>query len=345
VKAEAQVWKTNIWRNERGMALLITIMTVALLVAVTVQYHKTTWNKFLAAHNFQRSVQLTTIAESGMNIAVTVLQNDAAKNDTDSFLDSWALLANEQFDGLFPTGTLKIRIDDLSGRLPINNLVGKKGDGQKGVDTSIETESREILFRLLLSGAFPVDDETQARGIVDAIIDWIDADDNESDYGAENSYYQSLEQPYACRNQPLQYIEELLLIRGVTPALLFGSDKAPGLVDYLTVYGTDGKINLNTAPPLLIQNLEPLISDELIEKFDNFRKDKENAEQLSRPDWYKNIRGWPGDIVLNESLMTTKSTYFQVNATGVLDTLSRTMVASVERVNTDEVKLIVNKME
>ena len=42
----------NVIGNERGMALLITIMTVSLLVAITVQFHKTTWQKYQVSSNY-----------------------------------------------------------------------------------------------------------------------------------------------------------------------------------------------------------------------------------------------------------------------------------------------------
>ena len=44
--------------------------------------------------------------------------------------------------------------------------------------------------------------------------------------GAESDYYGSLSPPYAPRNGPPVTIEELLLVRGVTPQLLFGLDAA-----------------------------------------------------------------------------------------------------------------------
>jgi len=340
---KSMAWRTPDLQSERGMALLITIMTVALLTAVTLQYHKTTWDKYLASRNYMAGTQLTAIADSGINIALAVLQNDAAAGEVDTLHDSWAVLEKEPFPDLFPTGTLKIKIDDLSGRLPINNIVQRTGSGQGRVDQGIA----KILTNLLLSGAFPmVEDETAAKGIVDAIVDWIDEDDRESDYGAENSYYESLAKPYSCKNKPLEYIEELLLVRGVTPALLFGVDKSVGLAEFLTVYATDdGKINLNTAAPLLIKSLEPQIDDNVIQELDEFRKAKENEEQLANVRWYRNIKGWPGDIVLNDKMLTTKSTFFQVTSTGTLDTLSRRMVASIARISPDEVNLLVKKME
>jgi len=60
--------------------------------------------------------------------------------------------------------------------------------------------------------------------IADAILDWIDTDDEQREVGAERDYYSSQDPPYLPRNGPLGSIEELLMVRGVTPALLFGAD-------------------------------------------------------------------------------------------------------------------------
>ncbi|MFT5527107.1 MAG: type II secretory pathway component PulK [Pirellulaceae bacterium] len=60
--------------------------------------------------------------------------------------------------------------------------------------------------------------------IADSILDWIDIDDGARDYGVESDYYGTLNPPYACKNGPLDTVEELLLIRGVSPQLLFGRD-------------------------------------------------------------------------------------------------------------------------
>ena len=42
--------------------------------------------------------------------------------------------------------------------------------------------------------------------------------------GASDSYYLSLPQPYNCKNSPFETVEELLLVEGVTPQLLYGDD-------------------------------------------------------------------------------------------------------------------------
>jgi hypothetical protein len=60
--------------------------------------------------------------------------------------------------------------------------------------------------------------------VADAILDWIDADDEPRELGAEIDYYTGLSPAYVPKNGPLETVEELLLVRGVTPQLLFGAD-------------------------------------------------------------------------------------------------------------------------
>jgi DNA uptake protein ComE-like DNA-binding protein len=60
--------------------------------------------------------------------------------------------------------------------------------------------------------------------LAQGLLDFLDADDAPRPFGAEQEYYDALARPYAIRNGPLSTLEELLLVRGFTPALLFGED-------------------------------------------------------------------------------------------------------------------------
>ena len=357
--------KKSILTDQRGMALLITVMTVSLLVAVTTMFHRKTWHSYLVANNYKINTQLRAIGESGINIGLAILLQDANKNSFDSFLDNWATFKENELRTLFAGGQLELEVIDLSGRLQINRLVqktaGKQGEEQEkdqGNDqekdqgkngnknnNNSETEIRDILLRLLLSPAFAIEEESEARGIVDALVDWIDEDERESDNGAESSYYQALANPYECRNGPVLYIKELLLVKGITPLLLFGKGERKGLADYLTVYGEDGRININTADIELIKSLDSQIGDELVEKLHTFRIDEENEEQLESPTWYNKIDSWPGDIVLNDKLLTTRSTFFLIRSTGKSDSLFRQVTAVVNRVDKETIKVLSRKVD
>ena len=91
---------------------------------------------------------------------------------------------------------------------------------------------------------------------MDAIVDWIDPDENPEPAGAESSYYQALRPSYRAANAPLQTLLELRLIKGMTPEII---QKISRLV---TVYPQGGEsiVNINTADPLVLQALDPRIT-------------------------------------------------------------------------------------
>jgi len=355
--------------DNRGMALLITIVTIVLLVAVTLQFNRKTWAGYRASYAVQVGGKLEAMVSSGLNLAVAALRPEVDDNDFDSLLDPWAVLADDEaLASMFPEGSLELQVIDLAGRLAINNLgqsVGSTGaesagDGSDGEDgegkgeekpaaTEKDGPSPELLTaifsRLLLSGDFAIEDEGQARELVDALKDWIDADDEESEYGAESGYYSSAGLAYGCRNAPLTSVEELLLIRGFTPELLFGTAEKKALADFITVSGDDGRININTAPKEILVSLDPLLTEELADRLIEFRSDEDNREQLATPTWYQNMGGWPADIVLDAKLLTVKSSFFMVRATGVRDSFQKKLTAVVERSDDGQLQLIWKKQE
>jgi type II secretory pathway component PulK len=99
----------------------------------------------------------------------------------------------------------------------------------------------------------------------DAILDWIDSDDQPRPLGAEYDYYAGLSPPYAPKNGPLDAIDELLMVRGVTPVLLFGLDQdrngviTPRERTYGAALGVpnDGTMDFGWAAHLTLHSAEP----------------------------------------------------------------------------------------
>jgi DNA uptake protein ComE-like DNA-binding protein len=60
------------------------------------------------------------------------------------------------------------------------------------------------------------------EAIADAILDWLDADDQTREFGAETEYYQTLDRPYRAANAVPKQLNELLFVKGVTRPLLMG---------------------------------------------------------------------------------------------------------------------------
>lgn len=61
--------------------------------------------------------------------------------------------------------------------------------------------------------------------LADAILDWLDSDDEPRPLGAEAAYYSSLQRDAKARNRPLDHLSDLLGVRGMSEELLFGRDR------------------------------------------------------------------------------------------------------------------------
>ena len=329
-------------KNKKGMALLLVISLVSVLAVVTLQFSRTMRQEYIVSAGLKNSVKLGEMARSGIVIGEQMLLLDLEENEFDSHYDSWAQLTDEDFTSLFDEGNVTIDVTDETGKFQINAMVigkkkGKKAKTKAERDKQAQRESavRNVLWRLLRAEPFLVEDGV-ARGIIDSLIDWIDSGDGdgEEEFGAEDSYYQSLSPPYPCKNGPVESIRELLQVKGITPELLYGTEEKPALAPLLTVLGDDGKININSADVLLLQALGNDIGKNVAENMIEFREDEENRDQLANAQWYKQVPSFPGDIaetIKKQDLTTIVSNYFSIDATAVLNTQQKTITATVQR--------------
>jgi general secretion pathway protein K len=102
----------------------------------------------------------------------------------------------------------------------------------------------------------------RAQTIVAGIVDWRGSSAGSiSDF---DQYYLSISPTFRSRHASFEQIEELLVIRGITPELFYGRyDRAPdghllprpGLRDCLSVFGGSGTYDINTVQPAVMQAL------------------------------------------------------------------------------------------
>jgi general secretion pathway protein K len=329
--------------NSKGMAVLLTISLISVLAIVTLQFNREMRQQYIVSAGLKNNILLIEMAQSGITIAEQILLQDREDNNFDSLHDSWALLGDEDLTTLFDQGSLKIVIADESGKFQINAMLHRKKEGQppeteedaKKIEQR-EHDVRNILWRLLRAEPYLVEDGI-AREIIDSLIDWIDSDDGdgEEEYGAEDSYYQSLDPPYSCKNGPVESIEELLLVKGITPEILYGNEEKPALAPLLTPFGDDGKININTAELSLLQAIAQDLDKKIAEDMISFREEELNKEKLSDQQWYKeNIPSFPGDIadrMKEQDLTTVASIFFTIKAATEFNTQQKTITATVKR--------------
>ena len=183
-----------------------------------------------------------------------------------------------------------------------------------------------VLTRFLSQPRFKLQDR-EVEDLVNAIKDWIDADSEVTGTGAENAYYQGLGKSYTARNGPMESIDELLLVRGVTRELFYGTPERPGLARFLTVYG-EGKININTAPKEVLQALAPAITEDMANRMDDYRRNP--RQQPDRSVVVQESYGMES-MTLDSGMLSTKSDSFQIISTGHLGAMKRTIRGIVKR--------------
>ena len=307
---------SNIFNN-RGVALIVVILMVSVIIALTVEFNRSTRDGLYGTANLSDGIRLYYVAKSGFNGGQALLSED--QNNFDALTETWARLEllSAQSEGFFRQGSFQVLIEDEAGKIPINKLIA---------GNAYNAPVKDLLVRLLSLPEFKLE-AGRVSEIVDAIKDWLDKDDEVTGLGAEGSYYRSLANPYAAKNGFLDCIDELLMVRGVTKELYYGTKETPALKECLTVYG-EGAININTAPKLVLRALSPDLSVENIAKMDIYRRTEGN--DLADVNWYRRIPGLQG-INMSYSLLTVKSSYFTVISTGMLGKMKQTVTGTIKR--------------
>jgi general secretion pathway protein K len=305
------------FQSNRGIALITVLLIISILIAVAVELNRSSRTEIYDAANISDGIKLIYIARSGFYAGAAMLVN--SQNDNVSLLDEWAKAGElaEKSKSLFPDGYFAVNIEDESGKVPLNKLVN---------GNEYNSDIKDILIRLLSQPEFGLD-ERKATDIVDAIKDWIDTDNDVTGGGAESSYYATLNPPHAAKNAPLDCIEELLMIKGITKDLYAGTKERTGLAQYITVYG-DGLININTAPQMVLRSLSPNITSDIAEKMDVYRKSAGN--DLTNILWYQQVTGLSG-VIIKPGVIAVKSNYFKVSSSGKLHNMERKVIGVVKR--------------
>src|SRR5579859_52985 len=146
----------------------------------------------------------------------------------------------------------------------------------------INAASPDDLYGIVLAVS---EDPDRSHKIVEGILDWRNPAVSPTIF---DQYYSSLNPTFRARHAFFQEIEELLLVRGMTPELFYGNYVADqngrlyargGLRDCLSVWGSLGPFDLNTASPALMQamGIPPDVLDKIVEGRQALRTIKEAA--------------------------------------------------------------------
>ncbi|MDX1634562.1 MAG: type II secretion system minor pseudopilin GspK [Marinobacter sp.] len=231
-------------QSQQGVALVMVLLAMALVVMLAAGMTKNQSVRIYKAGHYLAQSQGYSIALGAEAFAKQILFRDYEADKQDNTLvdspdEAWA-----RYSAVLPldNGVVEVQIDDLSGRINLNDLVDASG--------RVDEVTRERLTRLL-----------QVLGVttvnVDALIDWIDSNDETiSAYGAEDGQYLIQDPPYRAANQPFTSVTELRLMDGIS------EEDYQLLAPHVAALPVSGSgINVNMAPQAVIQALHPELTE------------------------------------------------------------------------------------
>ncbi len=214
-----------------GSTLIVVLVVVVMLSLGAYTFSELMIVEMEATNIYGRSVQSRELALSGIDLAAAFVGDRSEVDQWNSYhnpeqFQNINLLPGEvarssgYFSVVAPVVTIpeanviRFGLMNESGKLNLNILATEE------VEDESEFEDEEISDPIDRMMYIP----NMTEDIAAAILDWIDDDDDTRTYGAESDYYETLESPYSAKNGPLESLDELLLVRDITPEMLYGED-------------------------------------------------------------------------------------------------------------------------
>ena len=283
--------------GRRGSILLLVLIIIPVLTLGA--YSFTHWMRSEArgAMTHLQSTQALWLAHSGIEQAQALLSDPATvepgsmdlENNPGQFSRVVVVADFRSTQGMFSligppreAGSFDIRygLTNESAKIPLHRK-------------SILFQGKEEEQRDRLSGL-----PNMTPDVADAILDWIDKDDTARASGAEADYYLSLPNPYSPRNSAPRTLGELLLVRGVTPWLLFGEDaNLDGVLNTNENDGNrswppdnqDGKLDTGWLPYLTIYSAASNLTPDGSQRIDlngDINSSKDKLVELFGQEWF-----------------------------------------------------------
>ena len=196
----------NIDRNN-GVILIVVLWILVILTSIALAFGHSMSVEYRISANEIDKIKTMELAKAGIERGIAELAQDSTQVGT--LTDRWRVSSDGYQNVALGEGTYTLFYPDLSQ----DNQVGY-GITDENSKLNLNSATKDMIMRL------PGADEI----IADSIIDWRSATAKASPNGAKDEYYTQLNPPYHCKNGPLDTIAELLLVKGITPQLLYGED-------------------------------------------------------------------------------------------------------------------------
>src|SRR5262249_47632191 len=212
-----------------GCVIVAVLMVITVLSLAAYQYSALMDAEVMATERIRKTAEAKALADSGIAVAIAMtadkdtFEGGLNSNPYDNAAKFQAVLVKEgpssRGQGRFSLVALDLSQDSSGGSVPPPfGLTDEAGKWNINALMALDS-SGKVLHDALMKLPDMTDD------IAWSIVDWVDPDEEPNPGGAESEYYAGLSTPYQCKNAPLDTIEELLLVKGVTPSLLYGTDR------------------------------------------------------------------------------------------------------------------------
>lgn len=287
--------------KRNGAILIITLWIMAILTVLSVGIASRMGLELKLTGYYRDNMKALYLAKAAIQMAVAEKVKNDDNPEADFLGEGWA--NDEELFYNYSLGNTEnsfytIRYDykenkedegmelygmmDESSKININNIV--KDDDT--VDADIKTQLVNLLKNVCELEDF------EAEKLANNLIDWIDENKQRTKQSPEepddeNALYEDTGADNYCKNRKLDAIEELLLIKGFDDAaILYGGsgeegtkNKKYGIINYITIYTEDKKVNINTASLEVLEALgfRTVRAAEII----NYRRNAESMEEES----------------------------------------------------------------
>jgi general secretion pathway protein K len=209
--------------SARGIALIIVMLVITVLTVLAAGFAYSMKVETMLARNVSSESEMELLGRSGVAYAQWILarQMDCPNEPFDALNQTWAGGPGGNCSSNGPLADVSLENNQLGpGKFSLRII-----DLERKVNINYATERQpDIIGRALHLMSV---DAFDASAIVNDIEDWWDRDTRPRLNGVESDYYLTLPQAYTAKDGPIDDLAELLLIRGVTPDIYWGSGRAP----------------------------------------------------------------------------------------------------------------------
>lgn len=303
------------------MALLLTLLLVALLTIVVIEFTSSTQVEAALTRHALSAVQADYLARAGVALGEIALQLDAvektrvppARPPVETLLDPWAqpFPPRGLGDGVGSAGFV---IEDESSRFNVNAL---STTSQNPADL----EARKAVFQGILV-SIGLD-----SNLLFPLLDWLDGDDEvSSKSGAEREYYLGLVPPYLPRNGRLLSLDELFLVKGFSTVT---RAQWALLRNVLTVLPDNQLgINVNTASEIMLTAILTAVDAASAARAIVGRREQQPFTSLAE---LAEVPGWSEVPPPIRALFDVRTRYFTIHGIGVAADITRGIAALEQR--------------